>query len=84
MPSTKYVDRLEVLGPRHGESDFTFRCRLAAIREGRKLWLRAWRASKGKSTRAAEIIGIPITQMSKSLMSVGLTTRILRYLTGVK
>jgi len=64
-------------GPMENESQITFRCRVAWLREGRRLWLDAWAAGAGVAARACRILGISDTNARRSLRQFGLSRELL-------
>jgi hypothetical protein len=68
---------MEKLGPREGESLIAYRKRMAAIREGRRLWISVWKQYAGNSAECARALGVPRNNIAYELRMVGLSTTIL-------
>jgi hypothetical protein len=73
------VSHLLKQGPVDGESQLSFRCKMAWLKEGRQLWLDAWRAGSGVMARAARILGIANTNARRSMRQFGLSRHLLDY-----
>ena len=78
QPLVNYVERMEKLGPRQGESYLAFRKRLAAIIEARSLWLQVWRRFSGHKENCANWLGIPRGNVAYELRKVGLSAELLK------
>lgn len=84
IPSADYVDKMELLGARDGESYLSFRKRMAVVKEARRLWLNAWKKRKGKREASAAVLGVPRSNITGELKRVGLTPAILDALIGLE
>lgn len=76
-PSRNYLKRMEKLGPRNGESLIAYRKRMAAIREGRRLWISIWKQYKANREECARALGVPRNNIAYELRMVGLSVEIL-------
>jgi len=77
VPSLQYVNQMEMLGPRDRESLLSFRKRLAAIREGRRLCIDIWIDCAGNQEACAKALGISRHSLAHELKMVGLSGDIL-------
>lgn len=76
-PGADYVEKLEKLGPRQGESLLAFRKRMCMIEGTRRLWVETWRRYGGNRADAARHLGIPPNNVAFELRIVGLSTQLL-------
>lgn len=76
-PSLQYVNQMETLGPRDRESLLSFRKRLAAIREGRRLCIDMWIDCAGNQEACAKALGVARNSLAHELKMVGLSSDIL-------
>lgn len=76
-PDRNYLRKMERLGPREGESLIAYRKRMAAVREGRRLWISIWRQYKANRAECARALGVPKQNIAYELRMVGLSTAIL-------
>lgn len=77
------MERLELLGPRKGETHIAFRKRMAALREGRRLWIEAWTTTGGDLAACAAALGLAPSGTSHALRQDGLSITVLTRLTGI-
>lgn len=77
VPSLDYLQKMEQLGPRDGESKLAYTKRMAAIAAARELWLSVWIEHGGDQEACAEAVGIPRNNLSYELRLVGLSSRLL-------
>jgi len=77
IPSEQYVSHMIKLGPRDRESTLSFKKRIAAIREGRRLCIETWLACAGAQEACAESLGISRNSLAHELKMVGLSSQIL-------
>lgn len=83
IPSADYVDKMELLGPRDGESYLSFRKRMAVVKEARRLWLGAWKKHRGQREQSAGALGVPRSNIVGELKRVGLTPVLLDAMIGL-
>ena len=74
IPSLDYVERMERLGPREGESLLAFTMRLAGIRAGRALVVAYAERCNGNLSDASRQMGINRHNLSFHMKQLGLTT----------
>jgi len=77
QPSEQYVTHMQKLGPRDRESILSFRKRIAAIREGRRLCIETWIACSGAQEACAKRLGVSRNSLAHELKMVGLSSEIL-------
>jgi hypothetical protein len=80
VPAVDYVEILEKLGPRKGESILAFRKRMGIVIAARKLWVETWLEHDGDQATCAEALGIPRSNNAYELRFVGLSADILNRL----
>lgn len=84
IPGHDYVERMEKLGARDGESELAFVMRIASIRAGRAFLLEFAKRCDGNMSEICRQIGVDRHNLSFHLKQVGLTTQdILRFRNGV-
>jgi hypothetical protein len=76
-PSRDYLRLMETLGPRERESLIAYSKRMAAVREGRKVWIETWKRLEGDHEACAKALGIPRNNVAHELRMVGLSKEIL-------
>lgn len=74
IPSLDYIERMERLGPRQGESLLAFTMRLAGIRAGRALVIAYAERCHGNLSDASRQLGINRHNLSFHIRQLGLTT----------
>lgn len=77
IPSFKYVEQMQKLGPREGESLLAFTKRMAAVKAARGLWMQTWVEQQGDKEACAEAVGIPRNNLAYELRLVGLSSELL-------
>jgi hypothetical protein len=77
IPSFRYIEQMQKLGPREGESLLAFTKRMAAVKAARGLWLKVWVEQNGDKEAAAEAAGIPRNNLAYELRLVGLSSELL-------
>jgi len=76
-PRPDYVQYMEQLGPRPGESLLAFRKRMLMIIGLRALWAEYWHRCDGNQRAVARALGIGYNHVKKELEAIGLTREIL-------
>lgn len=74
IPSLDYIERMERLGPRQGESLLAFTMRLAGIRAGRALVIAYAQRCNGNLSDASRQLGVNRHNLSFHMRQLGLTT----------
>lgn len=77
IPDLQYVAKMQALGPRDRESLLSFRKRLAAIREGRRLCIDTWIDCCGNQEACAKSLGVARNSLAHELKMVGLSSELL-------
>lgn len=77
VPDLQYVAKMQALGPRDRESLLSFRKRLAAIREGRRLCIDMWIDHQGNQEACARALGVARNSLAHELKMVGLNSELL-------
>jgi len=77
-PGRDYVARMELAGPRQRESWVSFRGRVAAVVESRRLWIHTYCSLRGNFRLSCEQLGVDRRNGYVALQRVGLSTEVLQ------
>lgn len=77
VPSLDYVEQLEKLGPRMGESQLAFVKRLGMLRSARLFVQKIWKKKKGNKVAVAAELGVHRRSLSYELRYIGFDADIL-------
>jgi len=75
VPSKDYVQKIDMLGPREGESYLSFKMRMAALRAGRELLLESARRNHGNIADVCRELGISNSNSAAHLKNTGLSSK---------
>jgi len=76
-PSLDYVERLEQLGPREGESKLAFVKRMGMLRAARVFVQKTWKRMKGNKVAVATELGVHRRSLAYELRYIGFDAEIL-------